>query len=213
MALSTVVDLYIKGKVIPTEFLVLPEAKGNRTLLGLYFLNAAGIVLDVQGGKLHFSGNPQKQYFFKKTFENVTLSAFELREHEGKNLSPEQEQDCQKENFDQRRRRKYYKPGDKVWVTIHPISRNNRSRKFMPKREGPYLILTLRSPVTYEIVDPANPDQALGPYHVSALEDYQEPETERNTGFVAPLKKILSTKKKLPPGSEPRRQRNQRGSL
>ncbi|GFU52284.1 hypothetical protein TNCV_3078881 [Trichonephila clavipes] len=34
-------------------------------------------------------------------------------------------QDCQKENFD-RRRRKYYKPGDKVWVTIHPISRNNR---------------------------------------------------------------------------------------
>ncbi|GFU86090.1 uncharacterized protein TNCV_3937591 [Trichonephila clavipes] len=63
----------------------------------------------------------------------------------------EQKQDCQKENFDRRRRRKYYKPGDKVWVTIHPISRNNRSRKFMPKREGPYLILTFRSPVTYEI--------------------------------------------------------------
>ncbi|GFY74461.1 uncharacterized protein TNIN_28061 [Trichonephila inaurata madagascariensis] len=77
-------------------------------------------------------------------------------------------QDCQKENFD-RRRRKYYKPGDIVWVTIHSISRNNRSRKFMPKRAGPYLILTLRSPVTYEISDPANPDQALGTYHVSAL--------------------------------------------
>ncbi|GFS54556.1 retrovirus-related Pol polyprotein from transposon 412 [Trichonephila clavipes] len=101
----------------------------------------------------------------------------------------EQKQDCQKENFDRRRRRKYYKLGDKVWVTIHPISRNNRSRKFMPKREGPYLILTLRSPVTYEIADPANPDQALGTRHVSALKDYQEPETERNTGFVAPLRK------------------------
>ncbi|GFQ99638.1 uncharacterized protein TNCT_352931 [Trichonephila clavata] len=50
-ALRTVVDLYIEGKVIPTEFLVLPEAKGNKTLLGLDFLNAAGIVLDVQGGK------------------------------------------------------------------------------------------------------------------------------------------------------------------
>ncbi|GFS68067.1 hypothetical protein TNCV_1362861 [Trichonephila clavipes] len=48
MVLSTVVDLYIEGKVIPTEFLVLPEAKGNKTLLGLDFLNAAGIV-DVQG--------------------------------------------------------------------------------------------------------------------------------------------------------------------
>ncbi|GFU55842.1 retrovirus-related Pol polyprotein from transposon 297 [Trichonephila clavipes] len=90
MALSTVVDLCIEGKVIPTEFLVLPEAKGNKTLQGLDFLNAAGIVLDVQGGKWHFSGNPRKQYkFFKKT-EDITLSAFELREDEGKILSPEQ---------------------------------------------------------------------------------------------------------------------------
>ncbi|GFW04819.1 retrovirus-related Pol polyprotein from transposon 297 [Trichonephila clavipes] len=59
MALSTVVDLYIEGKVIPTEFLVLPDAKGNKTLLGLDFLNAAGIVLDVQGGKWQFYGNPR----------------------------------------------------------------------------------------------------------------------------------------------------------
>ncbi|GFX69851.1 retrovirus-related Pol polyprotein from transposon 297 [Trichonephila clavipes] len=91
MALSSVVDLYIEGKVIPTELLVLPDGKGNKTLLGLDFLIAAGIVLDVQGGKWHFSGNPRKQYkFFKKTLEDITLSAFELREHEGKNLSPEQ---------------------------------------------------------------------------------------------------------------------------
>ncbi|GFX98761.1 transposon Tf2-9 polyprotein [Trichonephila clavipes] len=124
----------------------------------------------------------------------------------------EQKQDCQKENFD-RRRRKYYKPGDRVWVAIHPISRNNRSRKFMPKREGPYLILTLRSPVTYEIADPDNPDQFFGTCHVSALKDYQEPETERSTAFVAPLRKKGCLKKKLSPGSEPRRQRNQRGSL
>ncbi|GFW43502.1 retrovirus-related Pol polyprotein from transposon 412 [Trichonephila clavipes] len=123
----------------------------------------------------------------------------------------EQKQDCQKENFDRRRRRKYYKPGDKVWVTIHPISLNNRSRKFMPKREGPYLILTLRSPVTYEIAYPANPDQTLETYHVSALKDYQEPDTQRNTGFVAPLRKRGRPKKKLSPGSEPRRQWIQRG--
>ncbi|GFY12649.1 hypothetical protein TNCV_2448401 [Trichonephila clavipes] len=53
MDLSTVVDLYIEGKVIPTEFLVLLKAKGNKSLLGLDFLNAAGIVYDVQGGKWH----------------------------------------------------------------------------------------------------------------------------------------------------------------
>ncbi|GFY07448.1 uncharacterized protein TNCV_5086331 [Trichonephila clavipes] len=83
----------------------------------------------------------------------------------------------------------------------------------MPKREGPLIILTLRSPVTYEIVDPANPNQALGTYHVFALKDYQEPETNRNTGFVAPLRKRGRPNKKLSPGSEPRRQRNQSGSL
>ncbi|GFX83485.1 transposon Ty3-I Gag-Pol polyprotein [Trichonephila clavipes] len=49
MALSTVVDLYIEGKVFATKFLVLPDAKGNKTLLGLDFLNAAGIILDVLG--------------------------------------------------------------------------------------------------------------------------------------------------------------------
>ncbi|GFT71704.1 hypothetical protein TNCV_1081721 [Trichonephila clavipes] len=91
MALSTVVDLYIEGKVIPTDFLVLPDVKGNKTLLGLHFLNAAGIVLDVKGGKWHFSGDPRKQYkFFKKTLEDITLNAFELRENEGKTLSAEQ---------------------------------------------------------------------------------------------------------------------------
>ncbi|GFX18449.1 protein NYNRIN [Trichonephila clavipes] len=74
-------------------------------------------------------------------------------------------------------------------------------------------VLTLRSPVTYEIADPVNPDQTLGIYHVSTLKDYQEPNTERNTGFVAPLRKRGRPKKKLPPGSEPRRQRNQRRSL
>ncbi|GFT19387.1 uncharacterized protein TNCV_2533151 [Trichonephila clavipes] len=108
-------------------------------------------------------------------------------------MNPVKKQDCQKENFD-RRRRKYYKPGDKVWVTIYPISRNKQSGKCMPKREGPYLILTLRSPVTYEIADP---DQALGTYHVSALKDYQEPETERNTGFVAPLRKKRTPQKEI----------------
>ncbi|GFU92780.1 hypothetical protein TNCV_3683271 [Trichonephila clavipes] len=61
------------------------------------------------------------------------------------------------------------------------------------------------------IADPANPDQAFGTYHVSALKDYQEPETKRNTGFVALIRKRGRPKKELPFGSEPRRQRNQRG--
>ncbi|GFU30804.1 hypothetical protein NPIL_620201 [Nephila pilipes] len=64
----------------------------------------------------------------------------------------------------------------------------------------------------YEIADPANPDQVLGTYHISALKDYHEPGVERDTGPVASLRK-RGRPKKLPPGSKPRRQRNQRGSL
>ncbi|GFR19315.1 hypothetical protein TNCT_259961 [Trichonephila clavata] len=68
-ALRTVVDLYIEGKVIPTEFLVLPVAKGNKTLLGMDFLHAAGIVLDVQGRKLHFSENPRNSTNSSRRFK------------------------------------------------------------------------------------------------------------------------------------------------
>ncbi|GFS64239.1 uncharacterized protein NPIL_208951 [Nephila pilipes] len=79
MVLSKIVNLCIEGKVIPTKFLVLPEAKGNKTLLERNFLNVNGIVRDVQGGKWHFSKNPRKQLeFLKKPFEDITISAFEL---------------------------------------------------------------------------------------------------------------------------------------
>ncbi|GFT26003.1 transposon Tf2-8 polyprotein [Trichonephila clavipes] len=46
--LTTSVDISIQGKVIPTELLILKNARGNRTLLGIDFLTAAGIVLDLQ---------------------------------------------------------------------------------------------------------------------------------------------------------------------
>ncbi|GFU04809.1 uncharacterized protein TNCV_2275181 [Trichonephila clavipes] len=212
IALSTVVDLCIEGKVIPTEFLVLPEAKGNRTLLELDFLNAqleSSLTSKVENGifpEILRSSTKRSRKL------NILLDRNEARFQPGREpmpfiehridtgdhspiptspnrINPVKEQDCQKENFDRRRRRKYYKPGNKVWVTIHPISRNNRSSKLMPKREGPYLILTLRST------------------------DYQEPETERNTDSVASLRKRRRPKKKLPPGSKPRRQRNKRSSL
>ncbi|GFU46739.1 transposon Ty3-I Gag-Pol polyprotein [Trichonephila clavipes] len=63
---------------------VCADTSASHTIAGLDFLNAAGIVLDVQGGKWHFSGNPRKQYkFFKKTLEDITLRAFKLQEDEG----------------------------------------------------------------------------------------------------------------------------------
>ncbi|GFT26333.1 hypothetical protein TNCV_263801 [Trichonephila clavipes] len=55
--LTTSVDIGIQGKVIAMELITLENAKGNRTLLGIDFFTAAGIVLET----VVFHGNiPQK---------------------------------------------------------------------------------------------------------------------------------------------------------
>ncbi|GFW78478.1 gag-Pol polyprotein [Trichonephila clavipes] len=54
----------------------------------------------------------------------------------------ETKQDQRKKQYDKNRRPVYYSPGDKVWVTYIPLSsaKNKKTSKFMPKRDGPYLI-------------------------------------------------------------------------
>ncbi|KFM72949.1 hypothetical protein X975_25427, partial [Stegodyphus mimosarum] len=46
-ALTTMVNLNVEGKIVRMKFIALPKAKGNRTLLGTDFLQAAGIVLNI----------------------------------------------------------------------------------------------------------------------------------------------------------------------
>ena len=55
----------------------------------------------------------------------------------------------------------------------------------MRKRDGPYLIITQMSPVSYEIASLHNPTKSVGNYHVSALKPFQEMKTPP----VAPLQK------------------------
>ncbi|GFU95685.1 retrovirus-related Pol polyprotein from transposon 412 [Trichonephila clavipes] len=75
----------------------------------------------------------------------------------------EAKQDQRKKQYDKNRRPVYYSPGDKVWVTLHPISsaKNKKTSKFMPKRDGPYLILTQKSPTSYVIASLANPSEPI----------------------------------------------------
>ncbi|GFY09853.1 transposon Tf2-11 polyprotein [Trichonephila clavipes] len=83
----------------------------------------------------------------------------------------ETKQDQRKKQYDKNRRPVYYSSGDKVWVTLHPISsaKNKKTSKFMPKRDGPYLILTQKSPTSYVIASLANPSEPIATYHTSAL--------------------------------------------
>ncbi|GFV49886.1 uncharacterized protein TNCV_1391681 [Trichonephila clavipes] len=47
-ALTTQVMVEIEGRSVLTKFIIVPKAKGNRTLLGTDFLSSAGLVLDVK---------------------------------------------------------------------------------------------------------------------------------------------------------------------
>lgn len=83
-------------------------------------------------------------------------------------------QDQRKKYYDKNRRQEYFAPGDKVWVSSHPISKmkDKKTAKFMPKRDGPYLIMTQNSPTTYTISSLDDPTTPVGRYHVSALKPY-----------------------------------------
>ncbi|GFV20647.1 retrovirus-related Pol polyprotein from transposon opus [Trichonephila clavipes] len=82
----------------------------------------------------------------------------------------ETKQDQRKKQYDKNHRPVYYSPGDKVWVTLHPISsaKNKKTSKFM-EVHGPYLILTQKSPTSYIIASLANRSEPIATYHTSAL--------------------------------------------
>ncbi|GBN09022.1 Transposon Tf2-6 polyprotein [Araneus ventricosus] len=127
----------------------------------------------------------------------------------------EQKQDQRKKYFDKNRRPIYYQPGDKVWVTLQPKSSRSdkRSKKFYPKREDPYLVVTNRSPTTYDLSDPSTPDQVLGTYHTNMLKPYELP-PEKNTSPVVPIKRRGRPRKYFPKAdSSSGRLQSPRGSL
>ncbi|GFV29195.1 uncharacterized protein TNCV_4602271 [Trichonephila clavipes] len=45
----------------------------------------------------------------------------------------------------------------------------NRSAKLMPRRDGPYIVLSQRSPITFVLASCDKPDEPLGLYHTSAV--------------------------------------------
>lgn len=61
--LTAKVSVYIEGRELPAEFLVLPGDE-TRTLLGVEFLTRAGIVLDAARRRWTFTDDPDKSYDF-----------------------------------------------------------------------------------------------------------------------------------------------------
>ncbi|GFV75073.1 retrovirus-related Pol polyprotein from transposon opus [Trichonephila clavipes] len=93
-ALTTQVMVEIEGRSVLTKFIILPKAKGNRTLLGTDFLSSAGLVLDVKNTCWYFWDNPTHKYPFGEELdtpsvvEKMSNNTCQLREGEGESFTP-----------------------------------------------------------------------------------------------------------------------------
>ncbi|GFT18930.1 transposon Tf2-9 polyprotein [Trichonephila clavipes] len=84
----------------------------------------------------------------------------------------EEQQDSRKFYADKKRKAApTYQTGEHVFVASHPLSNaaQGRSAKLMPCRDGPYVILTQRSPSSYEIASLDNPGVPLDVYRKNSL--------------------------------------------
>ncbi|GBM83175.1 hypothetical protein AVEN_43671-1 [Araneus ventricosus] len=113
----------------------------------------------------------------------------------------EQQQDKRKQYADERRRdTPQFHTGDKVYVTSHPVSSADKGKtsKFLPQRDRPYVILSKRSPTTYEIVSLENPRTPIRVYHTSAFKELGQ---DRSIAPILPLRKRSRPRKSVTAGS------------
>ncbi|GFT18848.1 uncharacterized protein TNCV_1671881 [Trichonephila clavipes] len=88
-ALTTQVIVEIEGRSVLTKFIILPKAKGNRTLLGTDFRSSAGLVLDVKNTCWYFWDNHTYKYPFGEELdtpsivEKISSNTCQLREGKG----------------------------------------------------------------------------------------------------------------------------------
>ncbi|GFT43926.1 transposon Ty3-G Gag-Pol polyprotein [Nephila pilipes] len=128
--LITTVTIEIEGRKFDQELIALPNAKRNRTLLGINFLKKSGIMLDLRKQQWFFADMPQKQFAFGEHANNqhpvdnldVNLCTLREEEAEAKDVA-EQQQDKRKHYADKRRcEATLFHPGDKVYVTSYPMN-------------------------------------------------------------------------------------------
>jgi hypothetical protein len=138
----------------------------------------------------------QNENFIPEVTARLLRLADHLREDQE---VQEKEQDRRKTtvNHSKRRPGPTYAPGDRVYVVIHLVSNSSKQRtsKFNPRRDGPYLILSVKGPCSYEAASLEAPDIPLGVYHTSVLTPAQE---EDQSTPVIPIRR-RGRPRKVPP--------------
>ncbi|GFS40420.1 uncharacterized protein NPIL_590731 [Nephila pilipes] len=88
----------------------------------------------------------------------------------------QEQQDKRKSFADQKKRpAPSYTSGDLVLVTKPNQSNKNAgvTSKFMPRRDGPFVIVERKSPVSCSVANTDSPQLPVGVYHTSALTPFQ----------------------------------------
>ncbi|XP_063373838.1 uncharacterized protein LOC134661628 [Cydia amplana] len=95
--LSINITIVLKGKPIPMNFIIFPEATGNQTLLGMDFIFRSGLKTDFDNHTWSFRGEPDIQYELQYEHDPVAIAACKpteasqkLRDNEGITLNNEQ---------------------------------------------------------------------------------------------------------------------------
>ncbi|GFY66946.1 retrovirus-related Pol polyprotein from transposon 17.6 [Trichonephila inaurata madagascariensis] len=91
--LRTFQTVLLEGRKFKTPFIILPDAKNNSTLLGVDFLENAGIVLNFRKNCWTFCDDSRKSYNFVTPYQStsvnvrpVAINNCQLREDEGQEL-------------------------------------------------------------------------------------------------------------------------------
>ncbi|CAH0723303.1 unnamed protein product, partial [Brenthis ino] len=148
------VRVTLRGITLGVDFIMLPNA--TESLLGMNFIQDIGMVLDFQRGIWFLRGD--------KTPQPI--------EYECKSLPPINCSSNMRTYDKHRRSSPSYKLGDLVLVEAHLVSNASKgfSRKFAPRREGPYRISQIASPSSFVVSD--SQGHVKGKYHASALTPY-----------------------------------------
>ncbi|GFY41385.1 transposon Ty3-G Gag-Pol polyprotein [Trichonephila inaurata madagascariensis] len=171
--LRTFQTVLLEGRKFKNPFIILPDDKNNSTLLGVDFLEKAGIVLNFRKSCWAFCDDSRKSYNFVTPYQSTSV-----------NVRPVAINNCQLREDGQELLGSQRAELNNLLKINHSIF-DKKTAKFMPKRDGPYIIGTQRSPATYEVANPNNTHEVLGPYHSSAL----RPCIDKEATPMLPLKK------------------------
>ncbi|GFT14097.1 uncharacterized protein NPIL_349391 [Nephila pilipes] len=99
------------------------------------------------------------------------LKKLEKITSEAKEVLQEQQDKCKSFADQKRRPASSYTSGDLVVVTKPNQTNKNAgvTSKFMPRRDGPFVIVERKSPVSYSVANTDSLQLPVGVYHSSAL--------------------------------------------